>query len=118
MPCGVFVDAEVAGVLRLRGRFASRSGRCAQDDNQWWRSGRHVVGGDFRVVSMDRSYCTYIVASCTGTLYIGMCNNIERRMWEHKSREFDGFASKYHCDRLVYSRVSTMFAMRSTGKSN
>jgi putative endonuclease len=31
-----------------------------------------------------------------------MCNNIERRMREHKSRDFDGFASKYHCDRLVY----------------
>ena len=51
---------------------------------------------------MDRSYCTYIVASRTGTLYIGMCNNIERRMREHKSAELVGFASKYHCDRLVY----------------
>jgi len=51
---------------------------------------------------MDRSYCTYIVASLTGTLYIGMCNNIERRMREHKSAELVGFASKYHCDRLVY----------------
>jgi predicted GIY-YIG superfamily endonuclease len=40
---------------------------------------------------MDRSYCAYIVASLTGTLYIGMCNNIERRMREHKSAEFEGF---------------------------
>ena len=31
-----------------------------------------------------------------------MINNIERRMWEHKSGEFEGFASKYHCNRLVY----------------
>jgi len=31
-----------------------------------------------------------------------MCNNIERRMAEHKSGEFEGFASKYHCNRLVY----------------
>src|SRR5271170_4460660 len=51
---------------------------------------------------MDRCYFTYVVCSNTGTLYIGMCNNIERRMWEHKSGEFEGFASKYHCNRLVY----------------
>jgi putative endonuclease len=51
---------------------------------------------------MDHEYWTYIVASLNGTLYIGTTNNIERRMWEHKSREFEGFASKYHCDRLMY----------------
>jgi len=51
---------------------------------------------------MDHKYWTYIVASLSGTLYIGMTNNIERWMFEHKSGEFEGFASKYHCDRLVY----------------
>ena len=52
---------------------------------------------------MDRkSYWVYIVSSLTGTLYIGMTNSIERRMWEHKSGEFEGFASKYKCNRLVY----------------
>jgi putative endonuclease len=51
---------------------------------------------------MDRSYWTYIVASLSGTLYIGVTNNIERRMFEHKSDRFNGFASKYHCTRLVY----------------
>jgi putative endonuclease len=29
-------------------------------------------------------------------------NNIERRMRERKSGEFEGFAGKYRCDRLVY----------------
>jgi putative endonuclease len=51
---------------------------------------------------VERTYCTYIVASRTGTLYIGMCNNIGRRVSEHKSAQFEGFARKYHCDRLVY----------------
>jgi putative endonuclease len=49
-----------------------------------------------------KKYWTYIVCSASGTLYIGMCNNIERRMAEHKSGDFEGFASKYHCNRLVY----------------
>ena len=52
---------------------------------------------------MDRKkYWVYIVGSNSGTLYIGMTNSIARRMVEHKSGEFEGFASKYRCDRLVY----------------
>jgi putative endonuclease len=51
---------------------------------------------------MDRQFWVYIVASTSGTLYIGMTNNIERRVAEHKSGEFEGFASKYGCNRLVY----------------
>jgi putative endonuclease len=51
---------------------------------------------------MDREYWTYIVASRTGTLYIGVTNNIQRRAWEYKTGQFDGFAREYHCTRLVY----------------
>jgi putative endonuclease len=47
-------------------------------------------------------YWTYIVSSRSGTLYIGMCNDLERRVRQHKSGEFEGFASTYHCNRLVY----------------
>lgn len=49
-----------------------------------------------------KKYWVYIVCSLAGTLYIGMTNSIERRMREHKSGEFEGFASKYKCNRLVY----------------
>jgi putative endonuclease len=55
-----------------------------------------------RIAMKPEKYWVYIVGSLTGTLYIGMTNNIDRRMAEHKSRAFDGFALKYHCDRLVY----------------
>lgn len=49
-----------------------------------------------------KKYWVYIVSSSSGTLYTGMCNSIGRRMKEHKSGEIEGFASKYHCNRLVY----------------
>jgi len=52
--------------------------------------------------TMDYKFWVYMVASQTGTLYIGMTNNIERRVSEHKSGEFEGFASEYGCNRLVY----------------
>src|ERR687887_584829 len=51
---------------------------------------------------MQYRYWVYIVSSRSGTLYIGMSNNLERRMREHKSGEFEGFAREYHCNRLVY----------------
>lgn len=51
---------------------------------------------------MNHSYWTYIVGSRSGTLYIGVTSNLERRIWEHKAGGIDGFARKYHCERLVY----------------
>jgi putative endonuclease len=42
-----------------------------------------------------------IVASRTGTLYIGMTNNLYVRVAQHKSGAVEGFSSKYKCDRLV-----------------
>jgi putative endonuclease len=51
---------------------------------------------------MEHQYWVYIVASRSGTLYIGITNSIDRRMREHKSGKIEGFSSKYHCDRLAY----------------
>lgn len=47
-------------------------------------------------------YTVYIMASYSGTLYIGVTNNIARRVWEHKMKLIDGFTKKYGCTRLVY----------------
>ena len=35
-------------------------------------------------------------------LYIGVTNNLERRVWEHKNGEGGVFTSKYKCVKLVY----------------
>jgi len=50
----------------------------------------------------EHHYFAYIVCSQSGTLYIGMTNNMYRRALQHKSGEIEGFASKYGCNRLVY----------------
>lgn len=36
------------------------------------------------------------------TLYIGVTNNLERRMVEHRRLQGSTFAAKYKCTRLVY----------------
>jgi len=51
---------------------------------------------------MDHEYWVYIVASRTGTLYVGMTNDLYRRMREHKAGMVEGFASQQECNRLVY----------------
>jgi putative endonuclease len=50
----------------------------------------------------EYQFWVYIMASKSGTLYVGMTNDICLRVEQHKSDEFEGFASKYGCDRLVY----------------
>ncbi len=54
------------------------------------------------MVPSRRSYFVYIVASISGTLYIGVTNNLPRRIFEHKQGIVAGFTKRYGCDRLVY----------------
>ncbi len=51
----------------------------------------------------SRSYFVYILASGrNGTLYIGVTNNIHRRMAEHRSGKGSEFVKKYGVFRLIY----------------
>jgi len=48
-------------------------------------------------------YFVYIVAGRrNGTLYIGVTNDLVRRIGEHKARLVSGFTRKYGVDKLVY----------------
>ncbi len=49
-----------------------------------------------------KKYWVYIVASRTGTLYIGMTNNLYVRVAQHKGGEIEGFSSDYKCNCRVY----------------
>ncbi len=48
------------------------------------------------------SYYVYIMSSISKVLYIGVSNNIERRVYEHKNKIVEGFSSHYNCSQLVY----------------
>ncbi|MDU8885495.1 GIY-YIG nuclease family protein [Yeosuana sp. MJ-SS3] len=48
-------------------------------------------------------YYLYILTNKTcGTLYIGVTNDLERRMFEHKNELIEGFTKKYGLKKLIY----------------
>ncbi len=50
-----------------------------------------------------KSYYVYILSSeIRGTLYIGVTNNLIRRIYEHKNNLVEGFTKKYNIKNLVY----------------
>ena len=54
------------------------------------------------------NYYVYIMASGkNGTIYIGMTNNLIRRVAEHKAGVADGFTKKYNIKNLVYFEHTT-----------
>ena len=42
-----------------------------------------------------------------GTLYIGVTNNLKKRVYEHKKKLVDGFTKRYNITRLVYYETGT-----------
>ncbi len=51
----------------------------------------------------ERSYWVYILASgLGGTLYIGVTNNLVRRVYEHKAGLAEGFTKRHSVHRLLY----------------
>jgi putative endonuclease len=54
---------------------------------------------------MKESYVYILTTDRNGTLYIGVTNNLERRLQEHRLRLTKGFTQKYNIDKLVYYEV-------------
>lgn len=54
----------------------------------------------------DRQYFIYILSNISNSvLYIGVTNNIFRRIDEHKTGSVESFTKKYNCYKLVYYEV-------------
>ena len=52
------------------------------------------------------NYFVYILTNKNNTvMYIGVTNNLERRIYEHKNKMIQGFTSKYNVNKLVYYEI-------------
>ena len=54
---------------------------------------------------MKNVYVYIITNKNNTTLYIGVTNNIQRRIFEHKYKLLDGFSKKYNLEKLVYYEI-------------
>jgi putative endonuclease len=53
-----------------------------------------------------KPYYVYILATQkNGTLYLGVTNDLLRRVYEHKNDLVEGFSKRYKVHRLVYLEV-------------
>lgn len=51
----------------------------------------------------NHNYYIYILTNFTNTaLYIGLTNNLERRILEHRAEKIPGFTKRYHIKKLIY----------------
>jgi putative endonuclease len=54
-------------------------------------------------IPMEKNYFVYILTNQpNGTLYIGVTNNLDKRLYEHKNKLVKGFTERYGLDKLVY----------------
>jgi len=56
---------------------------------------------------MEKKYYVYMMANNRNTvLYVGVTNNLVRRVYEHKQGVVPGFTKKYNCHKLVWFQES------------
>jgi len=51
-------------------------------------------------------YYVYIMSNKSRTLYTGVTDNLERRVYEHKNKLIKGFTRRYNLTKLVYYEVT------------
>ena len=50
----------------------------------------------------EYQYYVYIMTNKSGTLYVGVTNNIKKRVHQHKNKLVEGFTNKYNINILLY----------------
>ncbi len=64
--------------------------------------------GRIQMYKTIHQYYVYILTNKkNGTLYTGMTNNLERRIFEHKRGLLEGFSKRYGLHKLVYFEIFT-----------
>jgi putative endonuclease len=52
-----------------------------------------------------KHYYVYILSSLSGTLYVGLTDDLSRRLHEHREGLVDAFTRRYNIHRLMYYEI-------------
>ena len=56
---------------------------------------------------LNKDYYVYLLTNCNNkVMYVGVTNDLERRLYEHKNKLIKGFTEKYNVNKLVYYEQS------------
>ncbi|PNQ72510.1 excinuclease ABC subunit C [Hanstruepera neustonica] len=56
---------------------------------------------------MKMSYVYFLANKNNTVIYVGVTSDLLKRIYQHKTKAYKGFASKYNCDKLVYYETFT-----------
>ena len=72
------------------------------------------------MMPMSNQYYVYIMTNKSGTLYVGLSNNLKQRVQQHKTKLVEGFTKRYNINRLLYfemfSDINSAIAREKTIK--
>ena len=57
---------------------------------------------EWPVSARQHNYYVYIMTNASRTFYVGITNDLARRVWQHKTGDTPGFTEKYNVHLLVY----------------
>ena len=66
-----------------------------------WGGGKRITVICYNDEQM-KEYYVYIMSNKSGTLYTGVTNNLEQRVYQHKHKLIEGFTKRYNITRLVF----------------
>ena len=55
----------------------------------------------------SRNYYVYILSSPSRVLYVGVTNDLAKRLWQHRNGQGSTFAARYNISLLVYFETTT-----------
>jgi len=102
-----FALLSMTGVLRCFAQFTlerseglSRPGVILRRSRRIWLA--NEIALTMQSMSTPKQYYVYIMTNKSGTLYVGVTNDVKKRVYQHKSKQVEGFTKKYNIDKLLY----------------
>ena len=82
-------------------------GASASDEASWAGWFVHASLFCYTIPMLVKQYYVYIMTTkMNNSLYVGVTNDLNRRVFEHKNHLVEGFTNRYHIEKLVHYEIA------------